>query len=51
MKQSNKLIVLALISNTTAKKLFADNIYLQFMDNSLFDEESVNPIVGGPEND
>jgi hypothetical protein len=51
MKQSNKLVVLALIANTSAKHLFADNIYLQFMDTSLFDDETGNPKIGGPTND
>jgi hypothetical protein len=51
MKQSNKLVVLALIANTSAKKLFADNIYLQFLDESLFDDDTGMPKVTGPNND
>ena len=38
MKQFNKLAVLALTANISAKKLFADEIYLQFMDETLFDD-------------
>ena len=51
MKNTNKLVVLALISNTSAKKLFADNIYLQFLDEGLFNDEMPNPTIGGPIND
>jgi len=51
MKQSNKLVVLALISNTSARSLLVDNVYLQFMDNTLFDDEAPNPTIGGPAND
>ena len=51
MRNTNKLVVLALISNTSAKKIFADNIYLQFMDDVLFNDEMPNPTIGGPIND
>jgi len=35
-----------LLGNISAKRLYADNIYLQFLDNSLFDDEAANPVVG-----
>lgn len=51
MKQTSKLAALALVGNISAKKLLADNIYLQFLDNSLFDDEAGNPTISGPQND
>jgi hypothetical protein len=51
MKQTHRLVFLALISNMPAKKLLRDNIYLQFMDETLFDDDVANPTIGGPVND
>jgi hypothetical protein len=51
MKQTNKLVILALVSNISAKRLLRDNIYLQFMDDTLFDDDVANPTIGGPVND
>jgi len=51
MKQTNKLVILALVSNISAKKLLRDNIYLEFMDDNLFDDDAANPTIGGPVND
>lgn len=49
MKQN--LAVLALIGNLSAKKLYADNIYLQFLDDTLFDDDVKNPTISGPNNE
>ena len=51
MKQTNKLAVLALVSNTAARHAFHDEIYLQFLDDGLFNDEMPNPTIGGPIND
>lgn len=51
MKQTNKIAVLALISNSSARHAFHDDIYLQFLDDGLFNDEMPNPTIGGPNND
>ena len=38
MKQCNKLAVFALTANVSAEEVVADEIYLQFMDETLFDD-------------
>ena len=51
MKQTSKLVSIALIGNISAKKIYADDIYLQFLDDGLFDDTMANPTIGGPSND
>ena len=51
MKQTSKLVSIALIGNLSAKKIYADDIYLQFLDDGLFDDSMANPTIGGPTND
>ena len=40
MKNSSRLAIACLLGNTTARPaIFADNIYLQFLDSTLFDDD------------